>query len=141
MEPHILCYPNLNLDLQHANTQLTTMAGRENWHHVSGGSSASTPNSAESFPELLSPSHTNLPTRKRSHSKHLDGGLAPHDDNISKSRRTSPSPFMSPFVTSPATPAGASSGYGYPTIGDGFFNLTFVNIFTFPSLDLSHHLR
>lgn len=65
----------------------------------------------------------NLPTRKRSHSKHLDGGLAPFEDN--KSRRTSPSPYM----TGPATPS-TGSGYDYyPVFGDGFLDLTmFVHI-------------
>jgi hypothetical protein len=73
----------------------------------------------------------NLPTRKRSHSKHLDGALAPVEDN--KSRRTSPSPFM----TGPATPSTISSGYGYGypvLLGDGYFDLTlFVHKFTIPS--------
>lgn len=55
-------------------------------------------NSPGSFSEFLSPSKMSLPTRKRSHSKHLDG-LAPVTGN--KSRRTSPSPFL----THPSTPS------------------------------------
>ena len=59
-----------------------------------------------------------LPSRKRSHSQHLDGTLRPVEDN--KSRRTSPSPH-----TGPATPSSTiSSGYGYPMLGDGFVDLT-----------------
>jgi hypothetical protein len=80
--------------------------------------------------DLMSPSRMNLPTRKRSHSKHLDGGLLPFEDN--KSRRTSPSPYM----TGPATPS-SSSGYGYPVFGDSYFDLTlFVHNFTYPSSSL-----
>ena len=107
------------------------MADREPWHaQAAVDSTASTPNShsADSIPELATPSSMNLVSRKRTHSKHLDGGLAPYTHGDNKSRRTSPSPY-----TSPATP-GESSGYGYPMIGDGFFDLTmFVHNFTFPS--------
>lgn len=62
---------------------------------------------------LLSPSRLKLPSRKRSHSNHLDGQLAPVEDY--KSRRTS----QSPFGTSPPTPSTVTSGYGYPVLGDG----------------------
>ncbi|KAF4637235.1 hypothetical protein G7Y89_g851 [Cudoniella acicularis] len=78
-------------------------------------SMVSTPNSLDSYPELLSPSQMNLPTRKRSHSKHLDGSLAPaYGDN--KSRRTSPSPY----TTNPSTPGGSSSGEDEMTAFDDF---------------------
>ncbi|KAG9231581.1 SNF2 family N-terminal domain-containing protein [Amylocarpus encephaloides] len=72
---------------------------------ANASSSASTPNSAGSFPDLLSPSQMTLPSRKRSHSKHLDGGLAPYDDSANKSRRTS----HSPFPGSLGTPGDSSS--------------------------------
>lgn len=64
----------------------------------------------------LSPS-MKLPNRKRSHSKHLDGALLPVED--SKSRRTSPSPFLA----GPSTPPTISSGYD-PMLGEGYFDLT-----------------
>ena len=100
------------------------MADAEQWHNLS--STASTPNSADSMGDLLSPSRMNLPNRKRSHSKHLDGALLPVQDN--KSRRTSPSPFLA----GPSTPSTISSGYG-PMLGEGYFDLTlFVHIFTIP---------
>ncbi len=94
----------------------------------------STPNSADSLGDLVSPSRMNLPSRKRSHSKHLDGAFAPVGDV--KSRRTSPSPYM----TGPTTPSSTmSSGYGYyPAFGDGYFDLTlFVNNFTILPLHYS----
>lgn len=108
------------------------MADREQWHNLASASStSSTPNSADSLGYLLSPSRMNLPTRKRSHSKHLDGTLGPVEDN--KSRRTSPSPFLN----GPGTPSTISSGYGYGyplMLGDGYFDLTlFVYKFTIPS--------
>ncbi len=83
--------------------------------------------------ELVSPSRINLPSRKRSHSKHLDG-LAPFE-NKSQSRRTSPSPYQ----TRPSTPSTSTSGYGYP-IGDGYFDLTlFVHIhLSCPVVSLLH---
>ncbi|TVY42355.1 putative ATP-dependent helicase [Lachnellula occidentalis] len=91
----------------------------EQSHGQSGAdSTASTPNSSDTIPEITTPSSMNLVSRKRTHSKHLSGGLAPPPYGGSKSRRTSRSPY-----TSPATP-GESSGYGYPMIGDGFFDLT-----------------
>jgi hypothetical protein len=100
------------------------MADGGEWHNLS--STASTPNSADSMGDFLSPSRMNLPTRKRTHSKHLDGALLPIEDN--KSRRTSPSPFLA----GPSTPSTISSGYG-PMLGEGYFNLTlFVHIFTSP---------
>lgn len=107
------------------------MAAREQWHPLTSQSStASTPNS-DFLGDFASPSRMNLPTRKRSHSKHLDGQLAPFEDN--KSRRTS----MSPFGTGPPTPSTLSSGYGYPMIGDGYFDLTvFVHKFTTAPLHL-----
>jgi len=115
------------------------------WYSRTGAgasSTASTPNSAGSFHniqdhegylggkgeinrqdrlgELVSPSRMNLPSRKRSHSKHLDG-LAPYE-NKSQSRRTSPSSYQ----TRPSTPSTSTSGYA---IGDGYFDLTlFVHI-------------
>jgi hypothetical protein len=93
-----------------------TMAAQ--WQSMASTSStASSPNSAASLGEVVSPTQMNLPTRKRSHSSHLDGFLEPYEGN--KSRRTTPSPFP----TGPATPA-TSSGYGYPTFGDGYFDLT-----------------
>ncbi|KAE9365444.1 hypothetical protein N431DRAFT_353892 [Stipitochalara longipes BDJ] len=92
----------------------------EQWHTIS--STASTPNSADSMRDMLSPSRMNLPTRKRSHSKHLDGALLPIEDN--KSRRTSPSPFLA----GPSTPSTISSGYG-PMLGEGYFDLTFDDEF------------
>jgi hypothetical protein len=103
-----------------------TMADREQWPFLASASStASTPNSADSLGDLLSPSRMNLPNRKRSHSKHLDGALVPFEDN--KSRRPSPSPFL----TGPTTPS--TSGYGYPMLGDGYFDLTlFVHNSLFP---------
>jgi hypothetical protein len=70
--------------------------------------------STGSIAELLTPSKMDLPTRKRSHSKHLDG-LAPVTDN--KSRRTSPSPFS----TYPSTPSSVS-GYDCSIFADSFFN-------------------
>lgn len=48
------------------------------------------PDSPDSLPELLTPSKMDLPTRKRSHSKHLDGAAL---STGSKSRRMPPSPF------------------------------------------------
>jgi hypothetical protein len=59
--------------------------------------------SSDSISAFLTPSKMDLPTRKRSHSKHLDG-LAP--DTNHKSRRTSPSPFL----MHPSNPA-SISGY------------------------------
>ncbi|TVY19000.1 putative ATP-dependent helicase [Lachnellula arida] len=100
---------------------------QEQSHGQSGiDSTASTPNShsAKSIPEMTRPSSMSLVSRKRTHSKHIDGGLAPPLYGDNKSRRTSPSPY-----TSPATP-GESSGYGYPMIGDGFFDLTMDDEFT-----------
>lgn len=70
----------------------------EGHSQLTADSMASTPNSADL--ELLSPSRMNLPTRKRTHSTHLDGGLAPNNGD-SKSRRTTPSPYL----TSPSTTA------------------------------------
>lgn len=65
----------------------------------STSSTASTPNSTmDSLHSTTSP-FVDLPSRKRSHSKHLDG-LAPVAE--SKSRRTSPSPYMT-GVTTPAS--------------------------------------
>lgn len=77
-------------------------------------STASTPGSGTS---MASSSRVDLPTRKRSHSTHLDAGLMPFEEN--KSRRTSPSPFAMG-----ATPPLGSLGYGYAAIGDGYFDLT-----------------
>ena len=71
-------------------------------------STASSPNSRESMAYLI-PSRTNVPTRKRSHSEHLDGSLPSYEDN--KSQRTSPSPY----VTGPTTPS-TNSGYDYPVL-------------------------
>ena len=84
----------------------------------------STPGTVDSLRDIVSPSKMNLPTRKRSHSTHLDGQLAVPYDN--KSRRTSESPFN----TGPPTPSTSSSGYGYPVLGDGFYDLAlFVHTF------------
>jgi hypothetical protein len=63
----------------------------------------STTNSTNSISDLLTPSKMSLPNRKRSHSNHLDG-LVPVTG--SKSRRTSPSPFLSRHSTPSST-----SGY------------------------------
>ncbi|KAH6675016.1 P-loop containing nucleoside triphosphate hydrolase protein [Halenospora varia] len=85
-------------------SQASSSAAMEGYQRPEGhpqstaDSMASTPNSADL--ELLSPSRMNLPTRKRTHSTHIDGGLAPGNGD-SKSRRTTPSPYM----TSPSTPA------------------------------------
>ncbi|PVH86410.1 hypothetical protein DL98DRAFT_13691 [Cadophora sp. DSE1049] len=82
------------------------MVASEQWYPRSSvPSMASTPNTVDSLGDLVSPSKMNLPTRKRSHSTHLDGQLAlPPSDN--KSRRTS----ESPFGTGPPTPSTSSSG-------------------------------
>ncbi|KAE8443177.1 hypothetical protein EG329_002275 [Mollisiaceae sp. DMI_Dod_QoI] len=91
---------------------------REQWHSLSSTSSMpSTPNSADSLGDLVSPSRMNLPSRKRSHSKHLDGALAPVGDV--KSRRTSPSPYM----TGPTTPSStmSSGDEELEAFGNGFF--------------------
>ncbi|KAF7921816.1 hypothetical protein BELL_0024g00250 [Botrytis elliptica] len=78
-------------------------------------STASTPGSGASM--IGSGSHrADLPTRKRTLSKHLDT-VAPFEEI--KSRRTTPSPF----ATGVTTPSG-SSGYGYNANGDGYFDLT-----------------
>jgi hypothetical protein len=109
---------------QHYTTSSNFMADREQWQNLASASStSSTPNSGDSLGDFLSPSRMNLPTRKRSHSKHLDGALGPAEDN--KSRRTSPNPFM----TGPGTPSTISSGYGYGyplMLGDGYFDLTLL---------------
>lgn len=131
---YLLFLPNAHSRLLHPT--LPPSAGRKHfanesadqWHSLSSASSMpSTPNSADSLGDLVSPSRINLPSRKRSHSKHLDGALAPIEDV--KSRRTSPSPYM----TGPTTPSSTmSSGYGYyPVFGEGYFDLTlFVHKFT-----------
>ncbi|KAH9214043.1 SNF2 family N-terminal domain-containing protein [Leptodontidium sp. 2 PMI_412] len=73
------------------------------WYPLySTASMASTPGTADSLGELVSPSKLSLPTRKRPHSTHLGGQLAPVDN---KSRRTS----LSPFGTGPPTPSTSSS--------------------------------
>ncbi|ATZ52859.1 Bculs1 [Botrytis cinerea B05.10] len=78
-------------------------------------STASTPGSGASM--FGSGSHrADLPTRKRTLSKHLDM-FVPFEEV--KSRRTTPSPF----ATGVTTPSG-SSGYGYNANGDGYFDLT-----------------
>ncbi|KUJ08350.1 uncharacterized protein LY89DRAFT_711734 [Mollisia scopiformis] len=69
----------------------------------SASSMPSTPKSADSFKELISPNQMSLPSRKRSHSKHLDGALYPPQET--KSRRTSPSPYMA----GPGTPSSIMS--------------------------------
>ncbi|KAF7865226.1 hypothetical protein EAF04_006203 [Stromatinia cepivora] len=79
-------------------------------------STASTPGSGASMAEFSGSTRVDLPTRKRSHSKHLDA-FVPFEEI--KSRRTTPSPF----ATGVTTPSG-SSGYGYTAIGDGYFDLT-----------------
>ncbi|KAK0105181.1 hypothetical protein ONS95_004422 [Cadophora gregata] len=77
----------------------------EQWHTRSSAASiASTAGTVDSLGNLVSPSNMNLPTRKRSHSTHLDGQLTIPLDN--KSRRTS----ESPFGTGPPTPSTSSSG-------------------------------
>ncbi|TEY40756.1 hypothetical protein BOTCAL_0423g00060 [Botryotinia calthae] len=77
-------------------------------------STASTPGSGASM--FGSGSHrADLPTRKRTLSKHLDM-FVPFEEV--KSRRKTPSPF----ATGVATPSG-SSGYGYNANGDGYFDL------------------
>jgi hypothetical protein len=79
----------------------------------------------DQLPDLTSP--ISLRNRKRTHSKHLDSGFA--DFSESKSRRTSPSPYMMGAAMTP----GSSSGYDYPMFGDGLFGLTlFVNKFHIP---------
>jgi hypothetical protein len=117
--PPFLFRPLLSADLLRQSSNI--MADGEQWHTIS--SIASTPNSADSLGEMLSPSRMNLPARKRSHSKHLDGALLPIEDN--KSRRTSPSPFL----PGPSTPSTVSSGYG-PMLGEGYFDLT-LSVHTF----------
>jgi hypothetical protein len=65
-------------------------------HHSSDST-----DSLDSLPELLTPSKMDLPTRKRSHSKHLDGAALPPG---SKSKRMSPSPFKKhPSNSSPVS--------------------------------------
>jgi chromosome segregation ATPase len=84
----------------------------------SSSSMPSTPNSADSLGDLVSPSQMTLPSRKRSHSKHLDGVVYPLG-NI-KSRRTSPG------LTGPTTPSSiTSSGYVYSMFGH--LNLTSIS--------------
>ena len=106
-------------------TVLTCSAVKEQGESTGSlSSTASTPGSGASMAESSGSTRVALPTRKRSHSKHLDAELIPFEGN--KSRRTSPSPF----ATSVTTPSG-SSGYGYTAIGDGYFDLTmFVPHFT-----------
>jgi hypothetical protein len=65
-----------------------------------------TPNSVASMADIISPSRMKLPSRKRSHSNHLDGALAPFEGY--KSRRTSPSPYLTGHSTSSTT----TSEYG-----------------------------
>ncbi|TGO66224.1 hypothetical protein BOTNAR_0065g00100 [Botryotinia narcissicola] len=78
-------------------------------------STASTPGSGASM--VGSGSHrADLPTRKRTLSKHLDT-VIPFEEI--KSRRTTPSPFAT-GVTTPSR----SSGYGYNANGDEYFDLT-----------------
>lgn len=55
-------------------------------------------------------------SRKRSHTKHMDGALAPQEDN--KSRRTSPSPL----ITDPTTPS-TSSAYVFLLLSQDFLDL------------------
>ncbi|TVY39502.1 putative ATP-dependent helicase [Lachnellula subtilissima] len=92
---------------------------QEQSHGQSGlDSTASTPNShsANSIPEITTPSSMNLVSRKRTHSKHFDGGLAPPFYGGNKSRRTSPSPY-----TSPATPGESSGDDEFATFDKEFF--------------------
>jgi len=80
-------------------------------------STSSTPNSAASAlasNAFLSPSHSKLPTRKRSHAEHLG-----FDESENKYRRTSPSPH----ITRSTTPS-TSSGQEYPAAEGGFLDLT-----------------
>ncbi|KAF7899913.1 hypothetical protein EAF00_004249 [Botryotinia globosa] len=77
-------------------------------------STASTPGSGASMVGYGS-HRADLPTRKRTLSKHLDT-FVPFEEF--KSRRTTPSPF----ATGVTTPSG-SSGYGYNANGDGYFDL------------------
>jgi hypothetical protein len=80
-------------------------------------STSSTPNSAASAwasNTFLSPPHSKLPTRKRSHAEHLGFG-----ESENKYRRTSPSPH----ITRSTTPS-TSSGQEYPSVEDGFLDLT-----------------
>src|SRR4051794_14081878 len=111
------------------------MAASEQWYpRSSAASMASTPGTADSLGDLVSPSKLNLPTRKRSHSTHLNGQLAPVDN---KSRRTS----LSPFGTGPPTPSTSSSRYVYSVSGAGYYDLTlFAQLFETPRLGtLGHH--
>ncbi|KAF7909511.1 uncharacterized protein EAF01_003229 [Botrytis porri] len=78
-------------------------------------STASTPGSRASMVGS-GPHRADLPTRKRTLSKHLDTTFP--FEKI-KSRRTTPSPF----ATGATTPSG-SSGYGFNADGDGYFDLT-----------------
>ncbi|EKD14371.1 uncharacterized protein L3040_008273 [Drepanopeziza brunnea f. sp. 'multigermtubi'] len=79
--------------------------GQDQWRPLASHSlTPSTPGSDPLGNPLLTPSHTKLSARKRSHSKYLDDQLAPVEGN--KSRRTS----QSPFGTGPPTPSTISSG-------------------------------
>ncbi|KAI9649193.1 hypothetical protein NHQ30_001761 [Ciborinia camelliae] len=64
-------------------------------------STASTPGSGASMAEFSGSTRVDLPTRKRTHSTHLDA-IAPFEEI--KSRRTTPSPF----ATGVTTPSGSS---------------------------------
>ncbi|PBP16082.1 SWI/SNF family DNA-dependent ATPase Ris1 [Diplocarpon rosae] len=86
-----------------AGSNINSHHGRDYSHPLTSQSSAASTqhfstNSLPSSPQM------NLPNRKRSYSKHLDGRLGFVEDN--KSRRTS----QSPFETAPSTPSTISSG-------------------------------
>jgi hypothetical protein len=142
MEPHIWCGDSLKiLNPPFCQRQLTHMAASISYQQAEMSSTAWIPDALGSFSDLLNPSSMNLPTRKRSYSEHLDGGLTSFDDNHAKSRRASPNPYLNSYGTNPATPAGQSSGYEDSVYGDGYFNLDlFVNNFTLPSFNLSCRL-
>lgn len=96
---------------------LTPSAAKEECDSMGSlSSTVSTPSSGASMAEFSGSTRVNLPTRKRSHSKHLDT-FVPFEEI--KSRKTTPSPY----TTGVTTPSG-SSGYGYTAIGDGYFDLT-----------------
>jgi hypothetical protein len=79
--------------------------GNDSLLHTASPSTATTPSSTTNLnEEFLTPSKMTLPSRKRSHTQ-VGGGLVAIEGN--KSRRTSPSPY----ITDPPTPA--SSGYVY----------------------------
>ncbi|RDW66946.1 hypothetical protein BP5796_09695 [Coleophoma crateriformis] len=91
-----------------------TLIGGDPFASSSGSPTSSTPSSGDI--SSLGTSRVHLPSRKRSHSKHLDG-LMVFEDN--KSRKTTPSRYD----TGPTTPS-TSSGHANPKIDDDWLDLT-----------------